>query len=86
MNTPPANDAVLEDRAMPSSKTVTTGLRVTGPGVVARVLNAKALWPLFLLILSLPTLLALASVVGSLFNLDIETLAHLGTPDSHWQR
>jgi len=77
VNTQPANGAVLEEPVMPSSRTVTAGLGVTAPGVAARVLNAKTLWPLFLLILSLPTLLALASVVGSLFNLDTETLTHL---------
>ena len=46
-------------------------------GWCKRLLSGKALWPLFLLILSLPTLLALGSVVVSLFSPDTETLSHL---------
>lgn len=47
------------------------------PGMIKRLLASKAIWPLFLFLLCLPTLLALGSVLASLFHIDTETLAHL---------
>ncbi|MEH6357721.1 MAG: iron ABC transporter permease [Pseudomonadales bacterium] len=72
MNTSSANDVILEGAETPTVRKVSAA-----PGVFARVLNVKSLWPLFLLVLSLPTLLALGSVLASLFHLDAETLSHL---------
>jgi len=72
LNISPGNDVVLAEAVSPPSNN-----RGAGASAFARALNVKNLWPLFLLVLSLPTLLALGSVLGSLFHLDAETLEHL---------
>lgn len=62
---------------MPDRTGGTTELRGRRPGFWQRLVSSKALWTLFLLFLSLPTLLALGSVLASLFHVDTDTLSHL---------
>lgn len=72
MSTSPASNALLVNRKNGSAK------RTDSDGKVSRrLLSPGALWPAFLLFLSLPTLLALGSVLASLFQLDTDTLTHL---------
>ncbi len=74
MTISPANNAALEGRPAVPSGSLGAG---SGVGALRQLFSSKGLWPLFLLILSLPTLLALGSVLASLFNLDTDTLSHL---------
>lgn len=79
-----ANETILEEPdkavcdAVPARSVVATRKFNASTTFGAQpILRGKTLWPLFLLVLSVPTLLALGSVVASLFNLDADTLNHL---------